>query len=61
MDALECVLTKLDIREFESKDVPNGIKRDIMEAAGSTGTGLNTQHWKFIMIEDRNTLRETCI
>ena len=33
MDALECVLTKLDIREFESKDVPNGIKRDIMEAA----------------------------
>jgi nitroreductase len=58
MDALECVLTKLDIREFESKDVPNGIKRDIMEAARSTGTGLNTQHWKFIMIEDTETLRK---
>src|SRR5262245_51455372 len=61
MDALECILTKLDIREFGSRDVSHEIKMYIMQAARSTGTGLNTQHWKFIMIQERDNLRKLAL
>lgn len=61
MNALECILTKLDIREFGSREVPREIKMDIMQAARSTGTGLNTQHWKFIVVQDKDNLRKLAL
>ena len=56
MDAFECIETKLDIREFSPKDVPREIKLKVLEAARLTGTGLNTQHWRFILIENKENL-----
>ena len=29
----------------------------ILEAARSTGTGLNTQHWRFILVENKENLK----
>ena len=58
MDAFECVATKLDIREFSSKEVPREIKLKVLEAARLTGTGLNTQHWRFILIENKGNLKK---
>lgn len=58
MDTFECISTKLDIREFSKKDVPVEIKEKILEAARQTGTGLNTQHWRFILLQDRDNLDE---
>jgi nitroreductase len=52
MDAFDCIATKLDIREYSSQKVPSEIKSKVLEAARLTGTGLNTQHWRFIMVED---------
>jgi len=57
MDAFECVATKLDIRAFSSKEVPREIKLKVLEAARLTGTGLNTQHWRFILIENKGSWR----
>ena len=48
MDTFECIETKLDIREFGPEGVPHEIKLKVLEAARLTGTGLNTQHWRFI-------------
>jgi hypothetical protein len=45
MDAYECVKTKLDVREFSSKDVPGDLKLKVMEAARLTQSGMNNQHW----------------
>lgn len=56
MDAFECIETKLDIREFGPKEVPREIKLKVLEAARLTGTGLNTQHWRFILIENKENL-----
>ena len=56
MDAFECLATKLDIREFTSIEVPRNIKLKILEAARLTGTGLNTQHWRFILVENKANL-----
>jgi nitroreductase len=58
MDAFECVVTKLEIREFDSKAVPPDIKLKILEAARSTGTGMNSQHWRFIVVRDRDRLKK---
>ena len=56
MDAFECIATKLDVREFGSQTVPQEIKLKVLEAARLTGTGLNTQHWRFIIVESKDGL-----
>lgn len=56
MDTFECIATKLEVREFDSKEVPSEIRLKILEAARLTGTGLNTQHWRFIVVKDRNNI-----
>ena len=56
MDAFDCTRTKLDIGEFSSQQVPHEIKLKVLEAARLTGTGLNTQHWRFILVEDKQNL-----
>lgn len=57
MDAFESVATKLDIREFSPKEVSPEIKSKVLEAARLTGTGLNTQHWRFILVENKENLK----
>ena len=58
MDAYESILTKLDVREFAQKRVPGEIKRKILEAARLTGSSMNSQHWRFILIQDRSNLEK---
>ena len=56
MDTLECINTKFEVRSFSNQVVPSEAKLVILEAARSTGTGLNTQHWRFIIVEYRNSV-----
>jgi nitroreductase len=56
MDAYECIITKLDVREFAHKRVPGETKRKILEAARLTGSSMNSQHWRFLLIQDRSNL-----
>lgn len=58
MDAYESVITKLDVREFDSKNVPAQVKLKVLEAGRMTGSGMNVQHWKFILVQDRENLRK---
>ena len=53
MDAFEAVSTKLDVREFASKKVTGETKKKILEAARMTGSSMNTQHWRFVLVQDR--------
>ena len=57
MDTFECVATKLDVREFASRNVPADVKLKILEAARLTATGLNYQHWRFILIQDKSAIK----
>jgi len=57
MDAYECVKTKLDVREFSSKEVPGELKLKVMEAARLTQSGMNNQHWRFILVQGRDRLK----
>lgn len=56
MDIFDGIATKLDVRQFSSQEVSQEVKQSVLEAARLTGTGLNTQHWRFIMIEGKDRL-----
>ena len=58
MDTFDCIATKLDIREYSQQKVPIEIREKVLEAARLTGTGLNTQHWRFIVVEDKGNLNK---
>jgi nitroreductase len=58
MDAFECIATKLEVREFSTQKVPSEIRSKILEAARLTGTGMNTQHWRFILVEKKYNLKK---
>ncbi len=57
MDAYDNIITKLDVREFVQRHVPGEIKRKILDAARLTGSSMNTQHWRFLLIQDRSNLK----
>lgn len=57
MDAYEGVATKLDVREFDSREVPVDVKLKVLEAARLTGSGINNQHWRFILVQGRDNLK----
>ncbi len=56
MDAYKCIISKLDVREFSSENVPEEFKTKILEAARATGSGLNIQHWRFILVQEPNNI-----
>ena len=58
MDVFDGIATKLDVREFSNLDVTPEIKQSVLEAARLTGTGLNTQHWRFVLVEGRDQLKK---
>jgi FkbM family methyltransferase len=58
METFECITTKLEVREFSTQDVPSEIRSKILEAARLTGTDMNTQHWRFILVEKKDNLKK---
>ncbi|HZW85215.1 MAG TPA: nitroreductase family protein [Nitrososphaerales archaeon] len=56
MNAAKAVRTKLDVREFSDKPVPNPIKLSVLEAGRLTQSGINSQHWRFILVQERQGL-----
>jgi nitroreductase len=58
MDTFECLATKLEVREFSPQDVQSEVRLNVLEAARLTGTGLNTQHWRFVLVENKDNLKK---
>ena len=58
MDAFECIVGKMDVREFSGGKVPDDVVDRVLEAARSTGSGSNTQHWHFILVRSTGDLSQ---
>jgi len=58
METYKTILTKLDVRQFDSKKVPPEVKLKVLEAARASGTGNNRQEWRFILIQEKETLKK---
>ena len=57
MNTTEAVKTKLDVREFGSKAVSAQVKADVLEAGRLTQSGVNSQHWRFILVQEPSNLK----
>ena len=58
MDTVDCIATKLDIREFGNDNVPQNVISSILDSARYSGSGLNTQHWRFIVIKEKSNIKK---
>ena len=56
MDTFDCIATKVEVRQFSDKPVPAEVKAKILEAARLTGSSNNTQHWRFIVLQEKQSL-----
>ncbi len=56
MDTYEAILTKLDVKEYSDRHVDGGTKTKILQAARFTGSSSNSQHWRFILVQDKKNL-----
>ncbi len=58
MDVFEAVRTILAVRRYQGKPIPEPTVRRIVEAGRLTGSAKNMQPWHFIVVQDRETLRQ---
>jgi nitroreductase len=58
MDVFEAVSTILAVRRYQDRPVPDTVLRRIVEAGRLTGSAKNAQPWHFIVVQDRDTLRQ---
>ena len=58
MKVSECVRLRRAIREFQQREVPEEVLREILEAGRLSPSAKNTQPWHFIIIRDPATLQK---
>jgi nitroreductase len=58
MDVFEAVRTVLAVRSYQDKPVPPEVIRRIVEAGRLSASSMNGQPWHFIVVENRDTLRQ---
>lgn len=58
MDTFEAIRTVLAVRQFRDTPIPDDIVREIAEAAHLTASSINGQPWHFIVIQDKDMLRQ---
>ena len=58
MQVFEAVRTVLAVRSYQDKPVPPDIVRRIVEAGRLTASSMNGQPWHFVVVENRDTLRQ---
>lgn len=58
MDVFEAVRTALAVREYQDAPIPPDVARRIVEAGRLTGSSMNRQPWHFLVVENRDTLRQ---
>lgn len=55
---IELLLSLRAVREYLDRPVPGDVIDDILRVARWTGSARNRQPWEFIVVEDRDTLRQ---
>ncbi len=58
METFEAIRTVLAVRRFKETPIPEPIVRQIVEAGHLTASSMNGQPWHFLIVQDRETLRQ---
>jgi nitroreductase len=57
VDVFDAVRTILAVRRYQDRPVPDAVLRRILEAGRLSASAMNQQPWRFIVVQDRDTLR----
>ncbi len=57
MDTYDAVRTMLAVRKYQDKPVPEEVVKKIVEAGHLSGSSMNLQPWRFVVVQNRETLR----
>lgn len=57
-EGIEFLRSLRQSRRFTDKPVPRDVLADLLEVARWTGSAKNSQPWEFVVVEDRETLRQ---
>lgn len=57
-ERIEWLRTLRQSRQFMDQTIPADVLDDLLEVARWSGSSKNTQPWEFIVIDDRDTLRQ---
>ncbi|MBO0791713.1 MAG: nitroreductase family protein [Ktedonobacteraceae bacterium] len=58
MEVFDAVHTVLAVRQFQEKPIPESIVHQIVEAGHLTASSRNGQPWHFLVVQDREMLRQ---
>jgi len=58
MNVFETVRTVLAVRAYKDKPIPADVVNKIVESAWLTGSSRNEQPWHFIVVQNRDTLKQ---
>jgi nitroreductase len=58
MEVFEAIRTLLAVRRYQDRPVPEATVRRIVEAGRLTGSAMNRQPWHFVVVQDRERLRQ---
>jgi nitroreductase len=56
MEVMDVIHKRRAIREFKPDPVPNGLLRELVEAASWAPSAMNVQAWKFVIVTNRALL-----
>ncbi len=56
-DSYENMTKKIESREFSQEPVPLDVKIKVLDAGRMTGSGMNSQHWRFILVQNKKNLK----
>lgn len=60
-DALEAVRTVRQVRQYTDGEVPADVLDTILEIARWSGSSRNTQPWRFIVVDDKQMLKNLSV
>jgi nitroreductase len=58
METFDAIRTVLAVRQFRDTPIPEPIVHQVVEAGHLTASSMNAQPWHFIIVEDKDTLRQ---
>ncbi len=58
MEVFDAVRTVLAVRQFQDKPIPEDVVNQIVESAHLTASSINGQPWHFIVVQDKEMLKQ---
>ncbi len=58
MELVEAIRTRRSVRKYKEEPIPAQTIRELLELAVWAPSGMNTQPWAFVVVEDREYLKD---